>query len=114
MTISGPEVRLTARQVQNFALALHELTTNAVKYGALNDDDGSLAVTWEVVLDRRGRRCLALSWIESGVTVGPQDVARRGYGTELVQEALAYALEAKVDYELSTDGVRCRFEMPVS
>ena len=112
--VSGPEVYLSARQVQNFALALHELTTNAVKYGAFKDDDGSLAVTWEVVLDRRGRRRLALSWIESGVTVGPQDVARRGYGTELIQEALAYALEAKVDYELGTDGVRCRIEMPVS
>ena len=114
VTISGPEVHLRARQVQNFALALHELTTNAVKYGALKDGTGQLAVTWDVVLDRRQRRRLALNWIESEVAVR-QDVAhRRGYGTELIQEALAYALRAEVDYTLGPDGVRCRIEMPVS
>lgn len=111
---SGPKVLLTARQVQNFALALHELTTNAVKYGALKDGSGRLAITWEVVLDQRGRRRLALNWIESGVAVSQSASARRGYGTELIQEALAYALQAKVDYTLGEDGVRCRIEMPVS
>ncbi|MEE7446541.1 histidine kinase [Methylobacterium radiotolerans] len=112
--VRGPEVHLTTRQVQNFALAVHELTTNALKYGALKDGSGRLVVTWEVVLDRRERRWLALSWIESGVTVEPGRIERRGYGTELIQEALAYALEAKVDYVLGEDGVRCRIEMPVS
>lgn len=111
--IGGPEVQLTARQVQNFALALHELTTNAVKYGALKDDNGWLSVTWEVVRDRRGCRRLALRWTENGVAVRPQAETRRGYGTELIQEALAYALEADVEYELGSDGVRCRIEMPV-
>ncbi len=111
--VAGPEVQLTARQVQNFALALHELTTNAVKYGGLKDDNGWLRVTWEVVRDRRGRHRLALRWTESGVAVRPQTVTRRGYGTELIQEALAYALEADVEYELGSDGVRCRIEMPV-
>jgi PAS domain S-box-containing protein len=114
VAIAGPVVRLKARQVQNFALALHELTTNAVKYGALKDGLGQLAVTWEVVLDRRERRRLALSWVESGVDLHQAEKPRRGYGTELIQEALAYALEAKVDYELGTDGVRCRIEMPVA
>ncbi|MFC6742107.1 GAF domain-containing protein [Methylobacterium tardum] len=112
--VGGPEVQLTARQVQNFALALHELTTNAVKYGALKDGTGSLAVTWEVLLDRRDRRRLALSWVESGVAIKPDKVTRRGYGTELIQEALGYALEADVDYEMSADGVRCRVEMPIN
>jgi PAS domain S-box-containing protein len=112
--VSGPEVHLTARQVQNFALALHELATNAVKYGALRNGAGELLVTWEVVLDKRQRRRLALCWVESGVAVEPDKVTRRGYGTELIQEALTYALEAKVDYELGKDGVRCRIEMPVS
>jgi PAS domain S-box-containing protein len=112
--VSGPEVHLTTRQVQNFALALHELATNAVKYGALRDGNGELLVTWEVVRDKRQRRRLALSWIESGVAVEPDKITRRGYGTELIQEALTYALEAKVDYALGKDGVRCRIEMPVS
>ena len=104
---------LTARQVQNFALALHELTTNAVKYGALKAETGQLAITWEVVLDRRGRRRLSLSWIESGVSVDVANVTRRGYGTELIQEALAYALQAEIDYTLGEDGVRCRIQMPI-
>jgi len=112
-TLSGPEVYLTARQVQNFALAVHELTTNAVKYGALKGDGGRLSVTWEVAFDRRQRRQLALTWIESGVAVRPAEVPHRGYGTELIQEALAYALQAKIDYVLDEDGVRCRIEMPV-
>lgn len=113
-TISGPEVFLTARQVQNFALALHELATNALKYGALRDGAGHLCVTWQVICDRREHRRLELSWIESGVAIETDQVTRRGYGTELIQDALAYALEATVDYALGADGVRCRIEMPVS
>ena len=52
------------------------------------------------------------SWVERGVAVN-RKAARRGYGTELIQEALAYALEADVDYDLAADGVRCRIAMPV-
>ncbi|MEL6064012.1 MULTISPECIES: PAS domain S-box protein [unclassified Methylobacterium] len=114
ITISGPTVHLTARQMQNFALALHELTTNAVKYGALKSDTGRLVISWDSVLDRRERRRLALNWVESGVAIEPDKITRRGYGTELIQEALAYALEATVDYALGPDGVRCRIEMPLA
>lgn len=112
--MAGPEVLLTARQVQNFALALHELTTNAVKYGALEDDGGRLDIGWTVKRDRRDRRRLELSWIESGVVVPPDAIERRGYGTELIREALAYALQAKVDYALGDDGVRCLIAMPIA
>lgn len=112
--LAGPEVHLTARQVQNFALALHELATNAVKYGALRAGTGHLAVAWEVIEDRRGRPRLALSWIESGVTIEPGATERRGYGTELIREALAYALQAEVEHTFGLDGVRCRIEMPIT
>lgn len=114
VTIVGPEVHLRARQVQNFALAVHELTTNAVKYGALKVETGRLTASWEIVLDKRERRRVALSWVESGVMIEPGTVTRRGYGTELIQEALAYALEAEVAYQLGRDGVRCRIEMPIT
>jgi PAS domain S-box-containing protein len=111
---SGPKVHLTARQVQNFALALHELATNAVKYGALKSDTGQLAVTWAVTRDQRERLLLVLSWIESGVPVRPETVTRRGYGRELIENALSYALRAKTEYVLGEDGVRCRIELPLS
>ena len=112
--VSGPKVYLTARQVQNFALALHELTTNAVKYGALKDGTGRLAITWVVMRDKRDRLRLLLSWIESGVDVQPETVTKRGYGRELIENALAYALRAKTEYMLGEDGVRCRIELPLT
>lgn len=114
ITISGPKVRLSSRQVQNFALALHELTTNAVKYGALKCDTGRLSVTWERLRGDKGQDRVALSWIESGVDVQPEKVTRCGYGRELIERALTYALQARTEYLLGTDGVRCRIEMPLA
>jgi PAS domain S-box-containing protein len=114
VVVSGPDVHLTARQVQNFALALHELTTNAVKYGALKGVDGELAVDWTVQRDPKARRWLCLTWTESGVAVPPETVTRRGYGRELIENALSYALQARTTYELGRDGVRCRIELPLA
>jgi two-component sensor histidine kinase len=58
---SGPKVHLTTRQMQNFSMAVHELATNAVKYGALRNGSGALAVSWVVTLDNKGGRQLGLS-----------------------------------------------------
>ena len=66
------------------------------------------------MLDRRERRRLAVSGVESGVAVEPEQGTHREYGTELIQEALAYALEADVAYELGRDGVRWRIEIPIT
>ncbi|MGH1574307.1 hypothetical protein ACRAWG_31255 [Methylobacterium sp. P31] len=114
ITIAGPKVLLTSRQVQNFALVVHELITNAVKYGALKSDTGQLSVTWERTEGEMAGERLALNWVESGVDVQPEKTTRRGYGRELIEQALAYALQARTDYELSPGGVRCRIEMPIS
>ncbi|GJE44018.1 PAS domain S-box protein [Methylobacterium soli] len=114
ITISGPRVQLSSEQVQNFALALHELATNALKYGALKGETGRLSVTWERLRDENGGKRLALSWIESGVDVQPEQVTRRGYGRELIERALTYALQARTEFELAADGVRCRIEMPLA
>jgi PAS domain S-box-containing protein len=69
VVVSGPKVHLTAQQVQNFSLAVHELTTNAVKYGALRQGVGQLSVSWTVGRDEKGQRRLLLDWTESGVDV---------------------------------------------
>ncbi|WP_338663658.1 PAS domain S-box protein [Pararoseomonas sp. SCSIO 73927] len=113
VTIAGPKVRLTSRQVQNFALALHELTTNAVKYGALKGEAGTLSVRWSVGRTGRGRRCLVLEWVETGYEV-PPETGRRGYGRELIEKALSYALRARTEYTLDAAGVRCRIELPLA
>ncbi|MGH1569825.1 HWE histidine kinase domain-containing protein [Methylobacterium sp. P31] len=112
--VSGPKAHLTARQVQNFALALHELTTNAVKYGALKDGVGRLSVSWATVRGQRNRVRLVLDWIETGVDVPPEAATRRGYGRELIENALSYALRARTAYEVRQDGVRCRIELPLT
>jgi PAS domain S-box-containing protein len=111
--VSGPEVHLTSQQVQNFTLGLHELTTNAVKYGALREGAGRLAITWAVSGDEKGRR-LALTWTESGVDLQPEKVTRRGFGRELIERGLSYALGGRTEYVLGEDGVRCRIELPVN
>jgi two-component sensor histidine kinase len=67
--------------MQTFALALHELTTNAVKYGALRSETGRFAISWDVMLDRRQRPQLEFNWVESGVAIEPEKITRRGYGT---------------------------------
>ncbi len=113
VSVSGPKVYLTARQVQNYALAVHELATNAVKYGALRSTDGLLSVRWLLQRDRRDHQRLVLTWIESGVAIPPGARGRRGYGRELIENALSYALGAKTEFEIGEDGVRCRIDLPL-
>ena len=114
VVLAGPKLYLTATQVQNYALALHELTTNAVKYGALKSPTGSLVVRWRLEHDVRGRRRLVLDWIERGVEIPPGAAERRGYGRELIENALSYALQAKTEYAIEDGGVRCRIDLPLT
>lgn len=113
VTISGPKLYLTASQVQNYALAVHELTTNAVKYGALRAAEGALCVKWSLERDRRDRRRLVLLWTETGVSIPATAGERRGYGRELIENALSYALGAKTKFMIGENGVRCRIDLPL-
>ncbi|MDB5318157.1 MAG: signal transduction histidine kinase [Rhodospirillales bacterium] len=113
VVVSGPRVHLTASQVQNFSLAIHELTTNAVKYGALRNGAGQLSVTWTVGRNGKGQRQVALAWTEQGVEVNPETVNRRGYGRELIERALSYALRAETEFVLAEGGVQCRIQLPL-
>jgi PAS domain S-box-containing protein len=109
--ILGPRVSLPASAAQALGLALHELATNAVKYGALAQPDGGLDVTWEVK-NSHSTPEVALEWRERGVTLlGPPE--RKGYGSELIERALPYQLNAKTQLEYGPDGVRCEIRVPV-
>lgn len=113
--IDGPAVRLPVKTVNVLALAIHELTTNAVKYGALKGDPGTLAVTWSLREDpnqgSRGRD-LELEWCEAGLDVS-QTPARKGYGFELLQRALPYQLKCRTRLELTPTGLSCALSIPL-
>jgi two-component system, chemotaxis family, CheB/CheR fusion protein len=113
LEMHGPTVRLGSHQVQIIALALHELVTNAVKYGALQAPEGRLSVTWETWLCAHGRQRLALLWRESGVRMPPRAGIRRGQGRELIENALRFSLHADTQLVFGDDGVWCRIELPV-
>ena len=114
VTVSGPAVFLRSSTVQTLAMALHELATNARKYGALSHDRGHLAVAWRERVEG-GETRLALDWIETGLEQAIDRPAPAheagGYGRELIEEALPHALGARTTYALSETGVSCRIDI---
>jgi PAS domain S-box-containing protein len=112
--IGGPPVELAPNAAQAIALALHELATNAIKYGALRQPPAKLSVNWHLRQDEADTRVI-LEWHEQGVAM--PDVAaaarRKGYGRELIEHALPYQLNAKTKLEFTGDGVQCIVELPL-
>ena len=114
VAIAGPPVTLPSQAVQLLALAFHELSTNALKYGALKSANGRLNVTWQIV-DRTGTPHLELTWAESGVEIGNQKAGsgRVGYGRGLLEHGIPYELNAATRLELLKDGIRWELDMPL-
>ncbi|MDP4021131.1 PAS domain S-box protein [Methylobacterium sp. NEAU 140] len=109
--IDGPEVWLPPRLALALTMALHELATNAVKYGALSVDGGRVELTWEVAV-RSGPALLRLSWEESGgPTVTPP--TRGGFGSKLIERALAAEMGGKAGIDYRPAGVRFSLEAPL-
>jgi PAS domain S-box-containing protein len=114
---SGPGgIRLRSSTVQTLAMALHELATNAVKYGALGQEGGRLSVSWSLAEGEDGKPWLHVEWRESGVTMPPEGSTPQGsgQGRELIERALPYQLKARTSYRHSPDGVHCDLTIPVS
>lgn len=114
--LEGPAgVRLRSTTVQTLAMALHELATNAVKYGALGQPEAWLSIQWDVTHDG-GQPLLHVDWRETGVSMcAPALKAKeRGQGRELIERALPYQLSAKTTYSLEEDGVHCTILVPIS
>jgi PAS domain S-box-containing protein len=109
--IEGPEVELAALTTQTLAMVLHELTTNAAKYGALSNGHGRIMVRWRRQSRGPSRGKLVLEWRETG---GPPVVAPKttGYGTSVIRNLVPYELGGIVDYVLVPDGIRCKIEIP--
>jgi PAS domain S-box-containing protein len=105
---SGPRVILLPATAQAVALALHELATNAAKYGAFSTDTGTLSVTWRTEGDT-----MVLDWTESG---GPttEEPARLGLGLTIVRSSIEAQFRGAVIYDWHADGLHCRLTMPVA
>jgi two-component sensor histidine kinase len=116
--LTGPEnVKLRSSTVQTLALGLHELATNALKYGALSRPEGRLSISWSVQRTADEELRLEVEWRESGVLVqrGPDEKpARMGYGRELIERALPYQLKAETTYVITPEGVHCTIALPIS
>jgi len=111
ITLAGPEVRLPARFANALNLALHELATNAAKYGALSVGAGRVAITWTFE-GREGDGVLRVRWVESG---GPavKTPTRRGFGTDLIEGVIAYELGGQVTTAYDPDGVHVDLTVPI-
>jgi len=110
--IDGPEVILPTRTAENLSLAIHELATNAVKYGALSNGGGKVAVGWR--FDKAdGSRELVLNWTESGVAIDEPEVGREGFGMQLLRRSLPYDLRGETDLTIGRGGLRFELRMPL-
>jgi PAS domain S-box-containing protein len=109
--VEGPDVVLAAEATQAVAMVLHELVTNAAKYGALSTPHGRVAVRWDWPSTGNSSGQLALEWQEIG---GPSVVAPKdaGYGTSVIRDLIPYELGGKVDLLFVPEGVRCELKIP--
>jgi len=115
--VHGPRVVLPARAAQAMGMALNELCTNAIKYGALSVPGGRVEVRWSihtpVAGDPAAQQVLELSWVEcDGPRVAPP--TRRGFGTELIEGAINYELGGSAVLTFDPQGLRAtlRVELP--
>jgi PAS domain S-box-containing protein len=111
-TVEGPHVALTAAATQAIAMVLHELATNAAKYGALSIPQGRVLVRWHPLSKGEVPAKLRLEWHEQG---GPpvSVSARPGYGTSVIRDLIPYELGGSVELDFATGGVRCAIEISV-
>jgi PAS domain S-box-containing protein len=108
---SGPEVEINSRLAVSLAMAIHELTTNSAKYGALSVYGGKVDVAWDVMTEGT-RRSLQFVWVESG---GPQvkKPTREGFGTRLLNFVLPAQIRATTVIEYHAEGARVHITVPL-
>ena len=111
LQISGPPVMLRPQAALFIALAVHELSTNAAKYGALSVPGGRLTVSWIIAGDRQAR--LEINWQEEG---GPKvdGFGTPGFGTELIERGIRFELQGEAKLETVDGGLHCRIVIPAN
>jgi two-component sensor histidine kinase len=106
----GPDLRVNPRAAVALAMVLNELTTNAVKYGALSRPDGRVRITWSAGDENGGK--LRLTWQETG---GPavQSPTRRGFGSALLEQSITRELGGSVTRDFDPAGLICTITVPL-
>jgi len=112
LMVDGPDLRVPPPMALSLSMALHELCTNAVKYGALGSCEGEVHISWSTLKSASGER-LVMRWEERG---GPivTTPARKGFGSRLIQEGLARELNGEVRLIYEPFGVVCTVDVPLS
>ena len=107
MRIDGPNLLLEPNAAQAIAVTLHELATNAAKYGALSVPDGHVQVEWSRTADGR----LVLRWTETG---GPpvKPPTRRGFGTRVMESMIRGQLKGEMRFDWRAEGLACEIALP--
>lgn len=108
VVMDGPDIKLAPNDAMSLGLAIHELATNAAKYGALSTTSGRVHVNWSLA----GNDQAEIHWREEG---GPpvKEPTRRGFGRDLIEKIVAHELRSEVDLRFLPDGVECRLKVPV-
>ncbi len=113
LDIAGPDVAVTAEAAQAIGLALHELATNAMKYGALSGTSGKVIVSWAFEADPEGARLLRMHWIEQGgPAVAPP--SRKGFGHVVLEGVVAQSVEGEVVMTFDAAGLKWSLSIPAT
>lgn len=113
LDFEGPEISLSAKATLAMSMILHELVTNAVKYGALSVPAGRITLRWKLA-DREGSTAeVALCWQESGLTGLQEPELRSGFGTKLIEMSTRQELGGHVETVYHPEGIRYDFRFPL-
>jgi two-component system, chemotaxis family, CheB/CheR fusion protein len=111
--IGGAPIAVTPKQALGLRLMMHELATNAVKYGALSTKGGTVRLSWQIEQTRHGQPQVRLRWEERG---GPAVKAPKqsGFGAKLIKTACEYDLEGQARLEYAPEGLICEIHFPIA
>jgi len=112
LSIDGPPAALRSKAAETIGLAIHELTTNAMKHGALAHPRGRIEVSWQLVGAQPAM--LQFDWRESGLHDLAPTPQRIGFGTEILEQTLAYELGAVTTLDYRPSGLHCRISIPAA
>jgi two-component system CheB/CheR fusion protein len=111
-TIAGVDIAVTPKAGLSLAMAFHELASNAVKYGSLSTDSGTLAVSWSV--SHESGATLHFNWIETGGPPIAGPPSQLGFGSTLIERTLSHEMDAVVRQEFRPSGLYCAIDIPLT